>query len=88
VLGVSLSGTLLQAILLSKLQQRIQGPNAEEACLRVLSHSPKRLTTIIAYLTYKVNHVPFMGTEIASDHHQGIRLMSFASWTRRSENWL
>lgn len=32
VLGVSLSGTLMQAVLLSKLQQRIQGPNAEEVC--------------------------------------------------------
>ncbi|KAH9077429.1 MFS general substrate transporter [Lactarius deliciosus] len=30
VLGVSLSGTLLQSILLSKLRQRIHGPNAEE----------------------------------------------------------
>lgn len=30
VLGVSLSGTLLQTILLSKLRQRIHGPNAEE----------------------------------------------------------
>ncbi|KAI0269230.1 vacuolar amino acid permease [Gloeopeniophorella convolvens] len=30
VLGVSLSGTLLQAVLLSKLQQRIHGPNAAE----------------------------------------------------------
>ncbi|KAI0254310.1 vacuolar amino acid permease [Lactifluus subvellereus] len=29
VLGVSLSGTLLQAVLLSKLRQRIHGPNAE-----------------------------------------------------------
>ncbi|KAH9179954.1 MFS general substrate transporter [Lactarius sanguifluus] len=30
VLGVSLSGTLLQSILLSKLRQRIHGPDAEE----------------------------------------------------------
>jgi hypothetical protein len=42
----------------------------------------------IAYLTYKVNHVSSMGTEIVSKRHQGIQLMSFESWTRRSENRL
>ena len=36
VLGVSLSGTLLQGVLLSKLQQRIHGPNAEEVCHKCL----------------------------------------------------
>ncbi|KAH9999404.1 major facilitator superfamily domain-containing protein [Russula vinacea] len=35
VLGVSLSGALLQAVLQSKLRQRIQGPNAEELILRI-----------------------------------------------------
>jgi len=35
VLGVSLSGTLLQTILLSKLRQRIHGPNAEEYIARI-----------------------------------------------------
>jgi MFS family permease len=35
VLGVSLSGTLLQSILLSKLRQRIHGPNAEEFISRI-----------------------------------------------------
>ncbi|KAI9466769.1 vacuolar amino acid permease [Lactarius psammicola] len=35
VLGVSLSGTLLQSILLSKLRQRIHGPNAEESISRI-----------------------------------------------------
>jgi len=35
VLGVSLSGTLMQAVLLSKLQQRIQGPKAEELISRI-----------------------------------------------------
>lgn len=35
VLGVSLSGTLMQAVLLSKLQQRIQGPNAKELISRI-----------------------------------------------------
>lgn len=39
VLGVSLSGTLLQGVLLSKLQQRIHGPNAEEVCHKPPSHS-------------------------------------------------
>jgi len=39
VLGVSLGGTLLQTVLLSKLQQRIQGPNAEEVCPRALFSS-------------------------------------------------
>ena len=34
---------------------------------------------VIAYLTYKVNHISFMGTEIVSKRHQGIRLMSFES---------
>jgi len=35
VLGVSLSGTLLQSILVSKLRQRIHGPNAEESISRI-----------------------------------------------------
>jgi len=35
VLGVSLSGTLLQGVLLSKLRQRIHGPNAEELISRI-----------------------------------------------------
>ncbi|KAH9963165.1 MFS general substrate transporter [Russula dissimulans] len=35
VLGVSLSGTLLQGILLSKLRQRIHGPNAEQLISRI-----------------------------------------------------
>lgn len=35
VLGVSLGGTLLQNILLSKLRQRIHGPNAEELISRI-----------------------------------------------------
>ena len=34
VLGVSLSGTLLQGVLLSKLRQRIHGPNAEEVGIK------------------------------------------------------
>ncbi|KAI9510420.1 MFS general substrate transporter [Russula earlei] len=35
VLGVSLSGTLLQGVLLSKLRQRIHGPNAEQLISRI-----------------------------------------------------
>jgi hypothetical protein len=35
VLGVSLGGTLLQAVLLSKLRQRIHGPDAEAVRFRL-----------------------------------------------------
>jgi len=35
VLGVSISGTLLQGVLLSKLRQRIHGPNAEQLISRI-----------------------------------------------------
>ncbi|TFY79402.1 hypothetical protein EWM64_g4611 [Hericium alpestre] len=45
VLGVSLSGAVLQAVLLSKLKQRIQGPNADEI-ISSIRHS----TDVIASL--------------------------------------
>ena len=32
VIGVSLSGALLQAVLAAKLKERITGPNAAEVC--------------------------------------------------------
>lgn len=35
VLGVSLSGALLQAVLTSKLRERITGPDAYQVCVQV-----------------------------------------------------
>jgi hypothetical protein len=58
VLGVSLSGTLLQAVLLSKLRQRVHVPNAEAVWFRLFYLDSSRTKyNIIAHLTHKVKEV-------------------------------
>jgi len=49
VLGVSLSGALLQAVLLQKLRQRIQGPDAAEI-IYTIRHSAQIIPTLEPHL--------------------------------------
>ena len=61
VIGVSLSGALLQAVLAAKLKERITGPNAAEVCHCAMQHSNTNADRIV-YRLLRVFGEPYCNT--------------------------
>ena len=72
VLGVSLSGALLQAVLTNKLRERITGPGAIEVCISRLRAFPLRLNTDSIFFSHPYRLSRASGTHTPSSFFPAI----------------